>query len=432
MNDEGVQPSWHETRNWVALFSTIWLGQAFSLFGSQLVQFALVWWLTKSTGSATVLATATLAALLPQIFVGPFAGALVDRWNRRVVMIVADTGVALVTAWAVYLFAAGATQLWHIYVIMLLRSVGGAFHWPAMQASTSLMVPKEHLSRVAGFNQMLSGAIGIFAPPTGALLIEVLPMERVLAIDFFTAMIAILPLLVIAIPQPPSSEDENRKVSVLRDLAEGMRYTRRWPGMLILFFLAIMINFLFNPAFALMPLLVTDHFHGQAIHLGWLEAAWGIGIVVGGLTLGLWGGFKRTMLTPGMGLTGQGIGLVIMGLAPSNGFFIALGGLLFVGFMFPITNGPLQAVLQKNVDPDMQGRVFTLMGSVTSAITPLSLLVAGPIADLLGVRFWFAAAGVACVVIGIGGYFIPALMNLEADMQAAKARAVPVPVASMD
>jgi DHA3 family macrolide efflux protein-like MFS transporter len=260
----------------------------------------------------------------------------------------------------------------------------------------------------------------------------VLPMERVLAIDFFTAMIAILPLLVIAIPQPPSSEDENRKVSVLRDLAEGMRYTRRWPGMLILFFLAIMINFLFNPAFALMPLLVTDHFHGQAIHLGWLEAAWGIGIVVGGLTLGLWGGFKRTMLTPGMGLTGQGIGLVIMGLAPSNGFFIALGGLLFVGFMFPITNGPLQAVLQKNVDPDMQGRVFTLMGSVTSAITPLSLLVAGPIADLLGVRFWFAAAGVACVVIGIGGYFIPALMNLEADMQAAKARAVPVPVASMD
>jgi DHA3 family macrolide efflux protein-like MFS transporter len=160
-------------------FFTIWAGQAFSLVGSQVVQFALVWWLTQLTGSATVLATASLVALLPEIVLSPIAGAYVDRWNRRIVMIVADGLIALASLWLAYLFWIGATQVWHVYVILAIRAVGGSFHWPAMQASTSLMVPKEQLTRVAGLNQTLKGVLNIACPPLGALLLAI--MLRTLA-----------------------------------------------------------------------------------------------------------------------------------------------------------------------------------------------------------------------------------------------------------
>ena len=188
--------------NWKPKFFTIFAGQSLSLFGSSLVQFALVWYLTRQTGSATILAAATLVGLLPQIILGPFAGPLVDRWNRRLVMMAADGGIALVTLALSALFLFGKVQIWHIYVVLLLRSLGGAFHWPAMQASTSLMVPGEQLSRVAGLQQTLMGLISIVAPPTGAVLVGLLPTQGVLMIDVTTALLAVLPLVFISIPQP--------------------------------------------------------------------------------------------------------------------------------------------------------------------------------------------------------------------------------------
>ncbi len=420
-------PAWHEGRNWRALFATIWAGQAFSVLGSNLVQFGLVWWLTQATGSATVLATATLVGTLPEIFLSPIAGALVDRWNRRLVMIAADTLIACATLGLIVLYARGMTQVWHIYAIMLVRSAGGAFHYPAMQASTSLMVPKAHLPQVAGFNQMLYGAIRTVAPPLGALLLEVLPMAQLLAIDLVTAAIAVTPLLLIPIPQPPArptAATGGAKPSLAADLLEGCRYVYRWPGLTIIFCLALVICFVFYPAFALMPLLVTDYFGGRALHLGWLQGAWGIGVVIGGLTLGIFGAHKRLahLFTPMLGLAGQGVGLLILCLAPPAAFLLGLGGMFFAAFMYPLTNGPLQSLLQANVAPEMQGRVFTLMTSLTTGITPISLMIAGPVADALGVRFWFVAAGLACLLFGVAGYFTPALANLEADMQAERIR----------
>ena len=154
-------------------FFVIWGGEACSLVGSALVQFALVWWLTIETGSATVLAFAMMMAMLPQIVIGPFAGALVDRWNRRHVMIFADIGIAFATVILIALFALDVVQVWHIYVVLLVRSAGGAFHWPAMSASTTLMVPKKHLARVGGLNQAISGAVSIVAPALGAILMAV-------------------------------------------------------------------------------------------------------------------------------------------------------------------------------------------------------------------------------------------------------------------
>ena len=179
-----------EPERWAPRFFTIWTGQAFSLLGSQLVSFAVIWWLTQKTGSATVLATASLVGLLPQVILGPLTGALVDRWSRRLTMMIADGLIALATVILAVLFALGHVQIWQVYALLFVRSVCGGFHWPAMQASTSLMVPKEHLARIQGLNQMLQGGMNIASAPLGALLLAWLPMEGVLAIDVFTAMLA--------------------------------------------------------------------------------------------------------------------------------------------------------------------------------------------------------------------------------------------------
>ncbi len=179
------------TPHWQTRFFTIWIGQAFSLLGSSLVQFALVWWLTQRTGSATVLATASMVAMLPSIVLGPVAGALVDRWPRRQVMILADSLIALVTLGLAWIAWLGVLAPWHIYLAMFLRALAGAFHWPAMQASTSLMVPREHLPRVAGMNQTLQGLMSIVAPPLGALLLGLMPLSGILGLDVGTALMAV-------------------------------------------------------------------------------------------------------------------------------------------------------------------------------------------------------------------------------------------------
>lgn len=419
---------------WAASFFTIWGGQAFSLLGSMVVQFALVWWLTQTTGSATVLATAALAGILPQVVVGPFAGALVDRWNRRLVMIGADTLIALSTLGLIALYLLGLMQVWHIYAVMFMRSALGGFHWTAMQASTSLMVPHAHLARVAGFNQTLHGAMNIIAPPLGALLLSVLPLHAVLAIDVVTAAMAVTPLLFIAIPQPaqPPTGAASARPSVLGDLRAGLRYVATWPGLLAIILMAMALNFIINPAFSLMPLLVTKHFGGGALQLGWLESAWGVGVVAGGLTLGAWGGFRRRVITSLLGVVGMGVGTLAIGLAPASAFAVALGGMFFGGFMNPMANGPLFAMLQATVAPEMQGRVMALMGSGAAAMMPLSLLIAGPVADALGVRVWYIIGGAACVAIGLAAFAMPAVMNVDQNHRSAQpAVEVPAPVASL-
>ena len=412
-------PSQPLPHKWAVRFFTVWGGQAFSLFGSALVQFALVWYLTRETGSATVLATAMLVAMLPQIVLGPFVGALVDRWNRRIIMMIADGGIALATVLLVYLFASGQVQIWHIYVIMMVRSLGGAFHYPAMQASTSLMVPEKQLTRISGANQTLQGAINIVAPPTGALLLEVLPMQGVLAIDIATALLAISPLLFISIPQPIRSteiEDENgetKSTGFMQDVREGLRYVASWPGLLAILIMATFINFLLTPTGALMPLLVTKHFGLGALEFGLMDSVWGFGVIIGGLILSTWGGFKRKVTTSMMGIIGIGLGITIVGLTPSNMYWLAISAMAFSGIMNPITNGPLYAIVQSTVKPEMQGRVMSLIISAATAMTPLSLMVAGPVSDAIGIRTWFWCGGVLCLLMGIGAFFVPAIMNVE-------------------
>jgi len=413
-------------KRWALPFFTIWIGQAFSLVGSRIVQFALMWWLTVETGSATVLATASLVGLLPSIILGPFAGTLVDRWDRQWIMLVADALIAIATIWLAYLFQAGLVQIWTVYLLMFVRSLGQGFHQPAMISSTSLMVPEKHLARVQGFNQTLNGGLDIVSAPLGALLIEILSMGNVLAIDVITAFFAIGPLLFIPIPQPEKSSEEEL-FSVLDDLKAGFKYVWGWQGLTALIVISILINLLATPSFSLLPLLVKSYFGGSAIELGWVDSAYGLGVILGGLLLGVWGGFKRKIVTSILGLLGFGAGLFVVGIAPSTLFYMAVAGMFAVGFMLPIINGPALAICQAAIDPKMQGRVFSLIGSLSSAMSPIGLAVAGPLANYTSVNTWFMAAGVVTLVLGMVSFTIRPLMNIEDSHDQQKPEKAPSP-----
>ncbi len=403
--------------NWAKKYFTIFAGQSLSIFGSGLVQFALVWYLTQQTGSATVLATATLAAILPDALFGPLIGALVDRWNRRLIMIFADLSVAVATVALAILFATGLIQIWHIYAILLIRSVGGTFHYSSMGASTVLLVPSDQLQRISGINQTLRAAINIISPPTGALLLGILPMQGVLFIDVATALFGILPLLFLSIPQPVRELDAagKHKTSVVQDMKEGFLYIWAWPSLLAIIIMALLANFLLTPTGSLMPLLITKHFGLGALEFGLMDSVWAFGMVGGGILLSVWGGFKKKVATAMMGVIGIGLGILIVGLAPANMFWMAVAGMAFSGMMNPITNGPLGAIMQANVKPEMQGRVMGVVNSLAMLMTPLSLIIAGPVSDAIGIRTWYWVAGLLCLLMGIGSFFMPIIMNVEKD-----------------
>ena len=413
-----TQFSVNDNISWKTRFFTIWGGQALSIIGSQLVQFALIWYLTIQTGSATVLATASLVGLLPNVILGPFIGTLVDRWDRRRIMLVSDTVIALATIGLAVLFALDLVAVWHIYVALFVRALFESFHSNAMTASTSQMVPVEHLTRVQGINQMLNGGLNVISAPLGALLLSVLSMQGILAIDVVSALFAIVPLLFVSIPQPErhsASPEAEGQETVWQGVKAGLRYVLGWPGLLIVGLMTIGINFTIIPAFSLMPLLVKEYFGGSAIHLGWVESAMGIGMFVGGGVLGAWGGFKRNIVTSMLGLMGLGVGTLVLAMAPATALWLAIFGALLVGIMMTMTMGPFYAMIQTIVEPDKQARILSLLSSVGTAMVPIGLLVAGPVADQFSIQVWFLFAGLLCIVMAVSGLFIPAVMQIESQ-----------------
>jgi DHA3 family macrolide efflux protein-like MFS transporter len=245
-------------------------------------------------------------------------------------------------------------------------------------------------------------------------------MQGILAIDVFSALFAIVPLLFVRIPQPERHTAISNELSaaggqetVWQGVKSGLAYVISWPGLLIVSLMTVGINFTIIPAFSLMPLLVKEYFGGSAIHLGWVESAMGIGMFVGGALLGAWGGFKRNIVTSMLGLMGMGLGTLVFAVAPSSALWLAVIGSLLVGIMTPMTMGPFYAMIQTIVKPDMQARIFSLLNSAGSAMVPIGLLVAGPIADRFSIQVWFLFGGFFCILMAICGFFIPAVMQIE-------------------
>jgi len=247
-------------------------------------------------------------------------------------------------------------------------------------------------------------------------------MQGVLAIDLVTAILAIAPLFFVHIPQPERSaagQAQAARPSMVADLREALGFLRAWPGIVMIIAIAVLVNLLIFPALSLQALLVTEHFGGDVLQLAWLQSAFGVGMVSGGVTLSVWGGFKRRSLTGLLALALSGVGFAVIGVVPANAYPLAVGAMFFAWFMNPIANGALMAVLQIIVPPEMQGRVFTLLQSAAGAMIPVGLVIAGPLAEVLGVQIWFLVAGIAMTVMATGALLVPAITRLD-DLVARK------------
>lgn len=401
------------SRDWKVPFFSMWIGQAFSMVGSHLVRFALIWWLTETTGSATVLATATIMTSLPAIFLGPFAGVLVDRLSRKWVLIVSDGSIAVFTIVLAALFWLDKAQPWHVFGIMFLRAIGDSFHRPTMMSTTTLMVPKEQLSRVAGMNATLWGTLDFVVPPIGAVLLTVLGVRGVLPIDVITAAMAISVLLFLRIPQPEAKVQGKGAHAVLHDLGEGLRYIWDWKGMRYFMLTTLFWGVFMTPMRSFQSLLVVDHFKGGALELGWLTSAFGIGMLGGGALLSVWGGFKRSLATSITGTAVSSLGRLVVGLSPATAFWLAMGGQFVAGLGFAAHTSGMRAAEQVAVAPEMQGRFFAVSHAIFTGLTPISLSLFGPLADVVGVRiFWFLmpAAGLLLAVIR---RLVPSIYHIE-------------------
>ena len=264
---------------------------------------------------------------------------------------------------------------------------------------------------------MLSGAAAVIIPPIGALAMTVLPMQAILTIDVASAIPAIAPLLFIAVPQPPRRDTAatpgGKPASLWADMREGWRYIFGWKALLILCVIGVLINMLGQAAGAMLPLLVMKHFQGGAIQLGWWEAALGFGAILGGLVLSLWGGFRRKVVTQMVALTLDGIVLMAIGLAAPQYFPFTVAAVFVVGFLEAFVLGVGGAIAQALIPPDLQGRVLSLISSLTQGLSPFGLLIAGPFADAFGVQTWWVMAAVFISIMGIVALSIPSIAHIE-------------------
>ncbi|MDR2936648.1 MAG: MFS transporter [Rikenellaceae bacterium] len=400
---------------WKRTFFILWSGQAFSLLSSALVQFAIILWVTIETGSASVLAMATIAGLVPQIVLGPFIGVWVDRWNRKAIMIAADLFIALCCAVIALLYRCDLIEMWHIYLLLAARSVGGSFHFPAMQASVPLLAPERHLTRIAGITQALQSISNIAGPALGALLVSTLPMNQIMWIDVAGAVIASSSLLFIRIPPTPPVEGL-KSGSVIREMLDGLRAIWHDRGLTVLMAMWILFLFFYMPAGALYPLMTYDYFGGTPFQMGMAEVAFAVGMLMGGVLIGIWGTNHRRVLMIMLACIVNGAAFVFSGVLPHTGYYWFLVWVVVMGLTVPFFNSPLISLIQTRIEPGMLGRVFSLFGTLAILPAPLGLLAAGPVADRIGVNTVFVVVGAMIGAIGIACFFIPVLMRMDREL----------------
>lgn len=361
-------------------FIFIWIGQVFSMIGSQMTHFAMGIWAWEKTGQATPLALVGFFSFAPLIIVSPIAGVLVDRWNRKLVMAISDIGAGLVTLSIFILMLTGKLEIWHLYITGAVGGIFGAFQWPAYSAAISLLVPKEHYTRTSGMISMAQFGVGIIAPILAGLLVPAIGVTGIIAIDLITLVVALVFLLIVSIPEPERKHIEGITGDFFKELAYGFRYIIDQQSLLYLQLVFFMGNFFFSIAYTVLTPMILASTNGNSTVLGSVQSAGAIGGVVGGLVLTAWGGPKKRIhgVLTGWILSGL-LGLCLMGIGRSLGFWLVAHFLLMS--MTPLVNGSNQAIWQAKTDPDVQGRVFSVRRFVAQITAPLSMAVAGPLAD---------------------------------------------------
>lgn len=400
--------------NWKKKFAVIWTGQLFSILSSAIVQFAIVLWLSFETKSAEVLSFAMIAALLPQTIIGPFVGVFVDRWSRKRTMVLADSFVAFCSAILALLFYLDCVEIWHIYVLLAFRSVGSAFHNPAMEASVPLLAPESELLRVSGINQVIYSICNIAGPALGAVFMTSFDMTYVLLFDVAGALIACISLLFVFIPNP-DKKDEMLEKNIMREMREGFNVVYKHKGLAWLMFLSVIVTFFLMPVATLFPLMTLNHFKGNAFQMSLVEVIWGVGMLVGGGILSIWKFKVRKATLINASYLVLGLTFLFSGVLSQTGFvfFVILTAL--AGVCAPFYYGPFTSLMQIYIHPSYLGRVFSLFGSISLLPSMIGLAATGYIADTIGVANAFIISGAVICIIGLVSFFVRPIRMLERE-----------------
>jgi len=399
--------------HWKKKFTILWTGQFISLISSSAVNFAIIIWLSLKTGSAEVLAFSAIAALLPQALIGPFAGVYIDRWNRKKTMIFADGFVALCTLFMSVSFYLGYESLPLIYVMLALRSVGSAFHMPAMQASIPLLAPQSELLRIAGINQIIQSVSGIAGPALGAFAIGMLSIGNVLLLDILGAAFAIISLLFIHIPNPKPEEKASGFTHIWNDMKTAFKEISFNKGLSFLFLYSVIGLFCIMPVAVLFPLLTINHFKGDKFEISVIEIIWGVGMLIGGGLLGIWKTKINKVIIINLMHIFIGLTFAWSGWLSSNQFTFFVVLTAIGGISASLYNASFTTIIQEEIKPNMLGRVFSLYYSFSVLPSIIGLLFTGFIADFIGINYTFIILGLVIIIIGICSFLTPTLMNLQ-------------------
>jgi len=421
-------------------FLVIWAGQFVSMLGSGLTGFAIGVWIFQKTGQAMPFALTILFGNLPGLLLLPLAGSLADRWNRKALMILADTGNALATLALFILLLWGDLQAWHIYLLVTIASCFSAFQEPAYHASVSMIVPKKELTRANGIAQTAQAVQTIITPLIAGGLFVAIGMRGIILIDFVTYFFAIGALLVVSIPQPKlATEEQKQKGQVRQDVVFGWKYLRARRGLFSLVLYFAMVNFTLNFAAVLTgPLVLSTH---PPSAYGFVQTMTGAGLLLGGLLVSVWGGPKTKRVPVLIGcITASTLGLLFAGLRqhlafPAAGYFTLM---VFI----PIGQSISQAIFQTKVAPEAQGRVFAMRGLISRSMMPIAFVLSGFLADRVfeplmrqggalaetalgtllgvgagrGIGLMFVIAGVVGIAVSALVYLNPRLRRLEEEI----------------
>jgi MFS family permease len=419
-------------------FTVVWFGQVVSLMGTAMTGFALTVWAWQTTGSATALALVGLFTFGPTVLFSPIAGALVDRWNRKLVLALSDLASGLSTIVIFILYASGQLQIWHLYVAGAFSGIFQAFQWPAYSAAITLMVPKAQYGRANGMVSLAESGSGILAPVMAGALIAVAGLPAVLIIDIVTFVFAVGAVLIVRIPQPPVTEAGlEGKGSLLQESAYGFRYIfkrRSLLGLQLVFFCG---NLMSTFGFTVLAAMLLARTGSNTAVLGGVESAAALGGVAGGLLISAWGGPRRKVHGVLLGWCLNGLlGPLLLGLGQSLPMWLA--GAFLGAMVAPLINSSNQAIWMAKVAPDVQGRVFSVRRLIAQITAPLAMLMAGPLADRVfepamqpggslapvfgglvgvgpgaGMGLMLVIAGLLSAAVGLAGYAFPAVRNAE-------------------
>lgn len=366
--------------------------QAVSLFGSLLVQYAISWYIVLRTQSGVMMTISVICGFLPTLLLSPFAGVWADRYNRKMLIVLSDAGIAVSTLVLAIFFLLGYDAIWLLFVISAIRALGTAIQTPTVSAFLPQIVPEDKLIRVNGTFQSIQSIIMLVCPMLAGALLTVASVEAIFFIDVFTAFLAILILLLFLHVPVHAKALEKKPVTYLSDMREGLAYIRNRGFVRKLFLFCAVYLFLITPAAFLTPLQTARSFGSEVWRLTAIEIAFSVGMTAGGIAIAFWGGFKNKMHTMVLSCLVNGVCVFALGVTPVFWLYLVFTGL--IGVIIPFFNTPFTVLLQQKIEGDYLGRIFGVFTMISSAAMPLGMLVFGPVADIVQIEWLLIGTGI--------------------------------------